>query len=121
MKKILWVSRHQMTGSQVQDLERIYGEFILKKFDTTVNNVSQIIEAGADCNVLAVVLPPNLLAELVNPRININMKPVIRSVSDRVPAGEYFNPDTGKREIKYNFVHNHWEKIVKIDIITERL
>lgn len=31
MKKILWVSRHQMTDSQVQDLERIYGEFILKK------------------------------------------------------------------------------------------
>lgn len=119
MKKILWVSRHPMTKLQIEDLKRIYGEFELKKMDTTVNNVSEIIEAGADCEILAVVLPPNLLAELVNPRIN--EKPVIRSISDRVYSGEYINPDTGKLETKYNFVHKSWEKILKIEIVTEKL
>ena len=119
MKKILWVFRHPMTKLQIEDLKRIYGEFELKKMDTTVNNVSEIIEAGADCEILAVVLPPNLLAELVNPRIN--EKPVIRSISDRVYSGEYVNPDTGKLETKYNFVHKCWERIVKIEIVTEKL
>ena len=33
MKKILWVSRHQMTEGQLDDLKRIYGEFELVKFD----------------------------------------------------------------------------------------
>ena len=46
MKKILWVSRHQMTEGQLDDLKRIYGEFELVKFDQTVSNVKEIIETG---------------------------------------------------------------------------
>jgi len=76
MKKILWVSRHQMTEEQLDDLKRIYGEFELVKFDQTVSNVKEIIEAGKNCDILAVVLPPALLADLVNPRNN--EKPVIQ-------------------------------------------
>ena len=71
MKKILWVSRHQMTEEQLDDLKRIYGEFELVKFDQTVSNVKEIIEAGKNCDILAVVLPPALLADLV---IHVTMK-----------------------------------------------
>ena len=48
MKKILWVSRHEMTKGQVDDLRRIYGEFELVKFDQTVSNIKEILEAGKD-------------------------------------------------------------------------
>lgn len=119
MKRILWLSRHKMSDVQLKDLERIYGEVEVKQVDKTVSNASEIVEAGVDCDILAVVLPPNLLAELVNPRIN--RKEVIRSILDRVPAGEYINPDTGKPETKYNFVHKSWERIIKIEVVTEKL
>ena len=81
MKKILWVSRHEMTKGQVDDLRRIYGEFELVKFDQTVSNVKEIIEAG----------------------------------------NEVLNPATGKKELEYKFVHVAWERVLKIEIITEKL
>ena len=119
MKRILWLSRHKMSDVQLKDLERIYGEVEVKQVDKTVSNVNEIVVAGNDCDILAVVLPPNLLAELVNPRINT--KEVIRSIFDRVPAGEYINPDTGNVETRYSFIHKSWEKIIKIEVVTEKL
>ena len=120
MKRILWVSRHEMTEGQIKDLRRIYGDFDLVKFDKTVNNVKEIVEAGKDCDILGVILPPNLLAELVNPRINT--KPVIRAVADRIETGNtILNATTGKKETEYKFVHIAWEQVIKIDIITKRL
>jgi len=120
MKKILWVSRHEMTKGQVDDLRRIYGEFELVKFDQTVSNIKEILEAGKECDILAVVLPPALLADLVNPRNN--ERPVIRAVANRVETGnEVLNPATGKKELEYKFVHVAWERVLKIEIITEKL
>ena len=111
MKKILWVSRHEMTKGQVDDLRRIYGEFELVKFDQTVSNIKEILEAGKDCNILA---------DLVNSRNN--EKPVIRAVANRVETGnEVLNPATGKKELEYKFVHVAWERVLKIEIITEKL
>ena len=120
MKKILWVSRHKMTEGQVEDLKRIYGEFELAKFDQTVSNVKEIIEAGKNCDILAVVLPPALLADLVNP--HNNKKPVIRAVANRVETGNtVLNPATGQKELEYKFEHVAWEQVLKIEIITKKL
>ena len=120
MKKILWVSRHKMTEGQVEDLKRIYGEFELAKFDQTVSNVKEILEAGRNCDILAVVLPPALLADLVNPRNN--KKPVIRAVANRVETGNtVLNPATGQKELEYKFEHVAWEQVLKIEIITKKL
>ena len=118
--KILWVSRHTMTKEQMEDLNRIYGEVEIKQYSDTIQNAKQITELGADCDVLAVVLPPALLADLTNPRVN--QKPVIRAIANRVPTGKtIINPATGKEEPEMRFEHAGWERVVKIEIVTERL
>ena len=121
VKSILWFSRHNMTVEQIDDLKRIYGS------DVTINHVSanaaswkDVVEAGVNDDVLAVVLPPALLADLTNPRNNT--KPVIRAIANRVATGkQVINPATGKLEDEFKFVHAGWERIVKIEVVTERL
>ncbi len=118
--KILWVSRHELSASQMEDLKRIYGEIKVKKFDQTVKSWRDVVEAGSDCEVFAVVLPPALLADLVNPRNN--SKPVIRSRMQRVQTGKTIvNPATGKEEQEVMFLHEAWEQVLKIDIVTKDL
>lgn len=118
--KILWLSRHAMTEEQVADLHRIYGEVEVKTFDQTVSGWKDVVEAGADCDVLAVVLPPAILADLTNP--NNNQKPVIRSKANRVATGKMaVNPATGKEEAQYLFKHAGWERVIKIEVVTEPL
>ena len=118
--KILWVSRHELSASQMEDLKRIYGEIEVKKFDQTVKSWRDVVEVGSDCEVFAVVLPPALLADLVNPRNN--SKPVIRSRMQRIATGNtVVNPATGKEEQEMLFQHEAWEQVLKIDIVTKDL
>lgn len=120
MKKVLWLSRHEMTEAQVSDLIRIYGEVEIKKVNLNVTSWRDVVEAGDDCDVLAVVLPPAILADLTNPRNN--SKPVIRAKSNRVPTGNTIvNPATGKEETEYCFSHAGWERVVKIEVVVEAL
>jgi len=118
--KILWLSRHNMTQEQRSDLERIYGDVEIISCDKTVASYRDVLEAGKDCDVLAVVLPPAILADLTNPRNN--KKPVIRAIAKRVPTGAtVFNPATRRNETEYCFEHEAWEKVIKIEVVTERL
>ncbi len=118
--KILWLSRHAMTETQLTDLTRIYGEVEIKQYDQSVNNWKDVVEQGEDCDVLAVVLPPAILADLTNPRNNI--KPVIRAIANRVPMGNtVVNPATGKEEQEFKFEHAGWERVIKVVVETERL
>ena len=121
VKSILWFSRHNMTDAQLADLKRIFGDHITVHH-VTANAASfkDVLEAGKDDDVLAVVLPPALLADLTNPRNNT--KPVVRAIANRVPTGkQVINPATGKLEDEFKFVHAGWEKVVKIEVVTERL
>ncbi len=120
MKRILWLSRHTMTEAQATDLNRIYGEVEVKIFNQPVNGWKDVVEAGADCDILAVVLPPAILADLTNPRNNT--KPVIRAKANRIPTGNtVLNPATGKEETEYCFQHVGWERVVKIEVVVEAL
>ncbi len=120
MTKILWLSRHSMTETQLTDLIRIYGEVEVKTFDQTVSSWRDVVEAGKDCDILAVVLPPAILADLTNPRNN--SKPVIRAKMNRVPTGRTLvNPATGKEETEYCFHHDGWERVIKVEVLTEAL
>ena len=120
-KRILWFSRHNMTTDQISDLKRIFGEDIeIKHVSENAASFRDVLAAGEDCDVLAVVLPPALLADLTNPRNNT--KPVIRAIANRVATGnKVVNPATDREEDEYKFVHAGWEKVVKIEVVTEKL
>ena len=116
MTKVLFLSRHSMSDEQLQDLKRIYGEDVtVKTVSEIVSHYTDVMAYGEGCDVFAVVLPPAILADLVNPRNN--NKPVIRSVMNRVKTGN----QTSTGEDEYRFVFDHWERVVKIEVVTERL
>jgi len=118
MNRILWLSRHDMTGEQSADLKRIYGDVEIVKVSETVKSAAEVLNFGADCDVLAVVLPPAILADLVK----VTVKPVIRAVSERVLTGEkVLNPATGTFEDQYVFKFMYWERVISVTVVTERL
>lgn len=120
--KILWLSRHNMTGEQYVDLQRIYGygKIEIKQVSKTVNGWQDVVDLGYDCDVLAVVLPISILADLTNPQNN--RKPVIRAKSNRVPTGKsVLNPATGKEEEEYLFEHVGWEQIESVVLSVKEL
>ncbi len=121
MTRVLWVSRHTMEMNQIADLRRVYGDDVeIKQYAESVTSAKQVTELGADCDVLAVVLPPAFLADLTNPRVN--QKPVIRAIANRVATGKtVVNPATGKEEPEMKFEHVAWERVIKVEIITEKL
>lgn len=121
VKSVLWYSRHNMTDDQVKDLQRIYGSDVnIHHVTANASSFKDVLEAGKEDDVLAVVLPPALLADLTNPRNNV--KPVIRAIANRVATGNrVINPATGKEEDEYKFIHAGWEKVIKIEVVTERL
>lgn len=121
MKRVLWFSRHVMTADQLADLKRIYGsDVVVKQVSASATTFRDVLEAGEDCDVLAVVLPPAMLADLTNPRNN--SKPVIRAVANRVPTGnKVVNPATGSSEDEFAFKHVAWERVREVKIVTERL
>lgn len=123
MKKILWLSRHTMTPEQLADLVNIYGSDIeIVQYAESVKDAAEVMQIGADCAVFAVVLPPAILADLTNPRINTAHKPVIRAVADRVETDTVeINPATGKEEKQFKFVHMAWEQVLKVEVVTKTL
>ena len=117
-KKILWLSRHDLTTEQASDLERIYGDIEIKKVSVTVESAKDVVACGSDCDIFAVVLPDRVLQELIK-RTN---KPIIMSVACRMFTGKYIiNPATGKHEKEYMFRHRYWERIKKFIRETEIL
>ena len=119
IKKILWLSRHVMTEDQVIGLKRIYGDVEINHISSQVTTAQEAVELGKECDVLAVVLPMLILSDLVNPKTN--SKPVLRARSKRVAIGKELNLANNQMEQKYMFQHDGWEKIIKIEVVTELL
>lgn len=114
--KVLWFSRHTMTEEQEADLRTAYGSDLeVKQVSTTATSVQDVIQAGADCDVLAVVLPIGLIGELTNPRVN--SKPVLQARSNRVKTGN----KTSTGEDEFMFVHAGWQVVEKVEVITRPL
>ena len=108
--KILRLTRHEASQAQLAELRRIYGD------DITVLNISETVpnslrvrelveEHGAD--VIEAVLPLPFLAEVLR---DVRI-PVIRAVMRRELK------DGG--EVEFHF--DHYERVLKIEVVTERL
>lgn len=115
--KILWFSRHTMTNAQLSDLTEIYGsdgrEVIVKQVSETARTAADVLQYCEDCDVLAVVLPINLMGDLLRQ----TKKPVIRDISSRMPTGN----KTSNGEVEYQFVHAGWELVERVEVVTRRL
>lgn len=106
--KILWISRHVPTDTQMEDLRCLFG-------DVQVIRISQTFETGGDVAVLAkqhdvdevmAVLPMQMIAQL----IRAGVKP-IRAVMRR---GENESGDI-------TYEHIAFERVLSIEVITKRL
>lgn len=119
MKKVLWVSRHEMTWPQWRDLERVMGgPTQLINWQETVKDPQQLEPLLQEADAAAVVLPPEMLEKLL---AIAGEKPVLRAISGRQPTGRVRILPDGRREPEFSFVHQGWEQILHIDIKTRRL
>ena len=109
-----------MTAEQEADFKRIYGDIEIKHYEESVTGWKEVLEIAAVCDIVAVVVPPAIIADLTNP--GNNSKPVIRAITNRVETGNtVVNPATGKEEKEFKFEHAGWEKVIRIEVVTERL
>lgn len=119
MKRVLWVSRHEMTTEQLNDLARVMASDIeLTVWNQTVSSVKELAEKIAAVDALAVVLPPDLLEELLDAA---GEKPVLRAIAERRPTGRIVTLPDGRHEEEFEFAHAGWEQILSARFRTRRL
>ncbi|HVZ11874.1 MAG TPA: hypothetical protein VG965_02485 [Patescibacteria group bacterium] len=110
--KILRLTRHKVTEAQINELHRIYGDIEIIQISENVPTAARIQELIAEhsADVLEAVLPLTLIADYFKPG-GITV-PLIRAVMDRHVA-------TG--EDRTTFTFSHYERILKVEVHTERL
>lgn len=119
MKRVLWISRHEMTPEQRADLERALGAPVaLSVWADTVEDLSQLRPAVDAADAVAAVLPLHLLSGLLDLAGN---KPVLRSVARRVDAGGVRVLPDGRTERDFSYVHLGWEQVLRLRVETRRL
>lgn len=121
MATILRVTRHsEMTSEQAEALQtavtKLTGEagtHTVVLHSETVKDAAEILALAesAGAAVVEAVLPPAILADLTNPRINSAGIPVIRAQMDRVVD------ESGQA----TFTFNHYEKVAKVEVVVEAL
>lgn len=118
MKKVLWISRHEMTQEQRSDLDRITGGAELLLWKETVTDIAKLLPPLQQADAVAAVLPPELLAELL---ALAGDKPVLRAVSERKVTGRFRTLPDGRREQEFVYVHGGWEQLLRMDVRSQRL
>lgn len=118
MKKVLWISRHEMTPEQRSDLDRITGGAELLLWKETVTDIAKLLPLLQQADAVAAVLPPELLAELLT---LAGDKPVLYAVSERKATGRFRTLPDGRCEQEFAYVHGGWEQLLRMDVRTRRL
>ncbi len=119
MKKVLWISRHCMTKEQIEDLNRIAGENVeIIPWKETVHSVLELKPSIEEIDMIAAVLPLDLLAKLLE---ICDGKMVLQSVADRIPSGKLCTLVGGMVEQEFEFRHKYWQQIIKISVEVKRL
>ena len=107
--KVLWFSRHEMTASQIMDLERIFGKVNIHQVSRTIQHAIELKREIHENDVIAIVAPLPLQQEFLE---LAGGKPVIFCKNKRILDG-----DGGK----VRFIFDGWFKIKKIDVVIESL
>ena len=119
MKTVLWISRHAMTDAQLADLCRVMGEPVrLLPWQDTVEDLSALLPLIRESDAVAAVLPPELLGQLLK---LAGDRPVLRAVGRRELTGRMNLSPEGKPEPEYRFVHDAWEQVLRVEVLTRRL
>ena len=119
MKTVLWISRHEMTGAQLADLERSLGDAVyLLPWRESVTDLRALAPLIASSDAVAAVLPPDLLSQLL---AESGGRPVLRAISGREPTGRVLRLPDGRSEAEYSYVHLGWEQLLRADFVTRRL
>ena len=119
MKQVLWISRHQMTPAQREDLERVMQDAVqLTCWTQTVCNLAQLVPTVQAVDAVAAVLPTALLAELLKRAAG---RPVLQAVSERRPTGRTLTLPDGRQEAEFAFVHRGWQQIVRLELEVRNL
>ena len=119
LKRVLWVSRHEMTPEQMADLERVMGGPVeLLPWRDTVREAAKLAPALKEADAAAVVLPLELLGELLP---LAGEKPVFQAVSGREATGRTVTTPDGRREQEFAFVHKGWRQILRLEVETRLL
>ena len=118
MKRVLWISRHEMTEFQLKDLARVLGDEVeLVTWKDTVTDLAELMPELRRADAVAAVLPVRLLAELV---AAAGKKPVFQSWAARTPTGRMLELADGRREAEMQFRHLGWEQILRLELETKR-
>ena len=119
MKKVLWISRHEMTTAQLSDLERIMGGTVkLLCWKENVRNVTELMPLIEQADAIAAVLPLQMQANLLKVAVG---KPVLQAVAERVLSETERTLEDGRKEREVQFVHKRWEQLLRIDVQTKVL
>lgn len=111
MKKVLWISRHHLTGEQMTGLEAVCGgDFALRWWQDNVEDVAELGKAVAEADVVAAVLPLELLAELV---AMAAPRPVVIAKAKRVLV------PTEEGEPLVRFTHDGWQQVKRLELKLE--
>lgn len=107
MKKILWFSRHNLTNDQKEDLQNLFGDIEILQVNKTISHAIELKNEIDQYDVIAVVLPIGLQAELLS---ICKDKPVLICKSHRLEING-----------KFEFLHAGWEQLKKIELVKETL
>lgn len=119
MKKVLWISRHEMTTTQLSDLERIMGGKVeLLCWKENVRNVTELMPLIEQADAIAAVLPLQMQANLLKVAEG---KPVLQAVAERVLSDTERTLADGRKEREVQFIHKRWEQLLRIEVQTRVL
>ena len=119
MKRVLWISRHQMTREQREDLEEVLGDTVaLVPWTDTVHQIEVLLPMVIQADAVAAVLPVQLLALL---RPYCGDRPLLQSVSQRVATDTMRTLPNGQTEPEFQFRHTGGQQIYRLELETRML
>ena len=113
MPKVLWFSRHTMTPDQEKALEFIYGDIVVNQVDKTISSAYEVKDEVDDADVICIVAPIGIQEQFLKIAGN---KPVLTAKSDRIII-----PDENGGESKIEFRFRQWDRLLKVEVLTEPL